>query len=258
MSGRSAGTAPIQSTFRTSAGPQQFRAFRSPEGAAWSISMTYLILQFEGAGRGGARGRSGPQRAPGAGPGGGPDPLRRTARAAARRSGDGAAAQVLGRELRPHGRPHGAHPVRLRARMADGGGDAGGVQVGYRRRLATRRYPHPRPRRSVSRRDRRKGTAVQGGRDVARLLRGGAASPALRTFGCAGVLDHLRAHERLRQPQRRARRSTSSKTAAWARETPPAICSGARARSGATSAPRSCASSRRSASRSASTSRFNG
>ena len=40
-----------------------------------------------------------------------------------------------------------------------------------------------------------------------------------------------------------ARRSTCSKIAAWARATPPATSSGGRARSGATSAPMSCASS---------------
>ena len=49
-----------------------------------------------------------------------------------------------------------------------------------------------------------------------------------------------------------------SRTAAWARETLPATSTGARAKSGATSAPRSCASMPRSASRSASTSPCSG
>ena len=48
-----------------------------------------------------------------------------------------------------------------------------------------------------------KGAAVQGGRDAARLLRGRAAPAALRPRRRAGVLDHLRPHQRLPQPQRR-------------------------------------------------------
>ena len=100
-----------------------------------------------------------------------------------------------------HRRAHRAHPVRLRARLAHGGGDAGGVQVEQRRRLAARGHPHPRARRPVPRRGRQQGAAVQGGGDAARLLRGGAAPAALRPLRRAGVLDDLRAHERLRQPQ---------------------------------------------------------
>ena len=100
-----------------------------------------------------------------------------------------------------------------------------------------------------------KGPLSKEGVMLRRVLRGGAAPAALRPLRRAGVLDHLRPHQRLHQPQLPARRSTSSRIAAWARATRPATSSGARARSGATSAPRSCASSRPSASRSASTSR---
>ena len=48
-----------------------------------------------------------------------------------------------------------------------------------------------------------KGPLSKEGVDARRLLRGGAASPALRPLRRAGVLDHLRPHQRLPQPDRR-------------------------------------------------------
>jgi hypothetical protein len=145
-------------------------------------------------------------------PGGGRDPLRRAAGAPDRRRGDGALAEVPGRELRPHGRSNRAHPVRLRPRVAPGRGHAVRVQVGQRGGLAPRWPPHPHPRRALPRRGGKHGRALQGGHGDRRLLRVRATPPALRSRRRARVLDHQRPHQRLPQPVHRQgdlRRSAS-------------------------------------------------
>ena len=217
--------------------------------------MKYAVLQFEG-GIGVRADDLDHKELLELDPDGGRDPLRRSARAAARRGGDGAAAQVPGRELRPHRRPHGAHPVRLRPRLAHGRGDAGRVQVGQRRRMAAAPARASTRSRACSASSRAATGPLSKDRgDARRVLRGRAAPAALRALRRAGVLDDLRPHQRLPQPGRRQGdlRARGSLPGQGRRRLPPVRR--ARARSGATSAPRSCASSSRAACRTASTSR---
>ena len=103
-----------------------------------------------------------------------------------------------------------------------------------------------------------KGALVQGGADAGRLATRPSSTcctSVAPTCPCAG---RSAASPAATSAAARARRSTSSRTAAWARATRLATSSAARGRSGVTSAPRSCASSSRRASRHASTCRSTG